>query len=349
VLTLSDYIFALLHPFRLKWPCLQVDFQGVDVAELVKESLGKTFSNSSAVEGLLRYRFARRLKLNGVRPARVIEWFENQEVDHGAVAGWRKYFPELEVIGYQGYLSSPHYLSSFPTAQEQEYSLLPTQVVVIGTNLVDKLKEFSPDLNVTVGPAYRFSSLWFEPEVSAKDKGLSVLVALPIHQKESSNIVKLLVAALGVNDDREDYRFFVKPHPTWKRRDVDLLFLGVNIKYELLIGDFESALAISDVVVSAASSTCSYAIARGIPCIVVGFPGQLLENTIHEDADKRLWRISYTPESLRQALGDYSQLTVEGKEVLRGVGSTFKSEQFNPVTKNAVFEFLGFTDKELDS
>ena len=118
VLNASDYLFALGHPFRLRWPKGRIDFLGMDVGPLIRETLLESFAGSGAIEGLLRYRFAQRLKERGISPQRIVEWFENQEIDHGANAGWRTFFPDTPVIGYQGFLASRHYLCVFPTTRE---------------------------------------------------------------------------------------------------------------------------------------------------------------------------------------------------------------------------------------
>ena len=113
VLRPGDYLFALCHPFRLSWPKGVCKFLDMDVGPLVREALTESFAGSGSIEALLRYRFAKRLREKGVRLQRIIEWFENQEVDHGANAGWRTFYPDTLVIGYQGYLVSRHYLCVF--------------------------------------------------------------------------------------------------------------------------------------------------------------------------------------------------------------------------------------------
>lgn len=342
VLTLADYLYALMHPLRLRRPAGKVGFFGIDIGNLVREALSETISNSGSIEGLLRYRFARRLKKLDFRPGKIIEWFENQEVDHGAIAGWRKFFPELEVVGYQGFLSSPHYFSSIPIEQEQEYQLLPTRIVVIGENSVDSVKEFAPNLEVKTGPAFRFSSLWNEIEITRDREGFNILAALPIHFRESSKIIDMLAGAIKINRGLSSVIIFVKPHPTWKAVDVRRLLSGREFEYELLSSSFDDALAVSDLIVSAASSVCAYAIARAVPCVVVGTPGSLLENSIHKDVDSRLWKICYLAEELADAVEYYTAYGPEQKDELRIAAEAFRAVQFEPVNRESVYDFIGF-------
>ncbi len=344
VLTITDYFYALMHPFRFRWPDKSIEFMGLDVGAVVREALSETFSNSSSIEGLLRYRFARRLKILGFKPGKIIEWFENQEVDHGAIAGWREFFPELEVVGYQGFFSSPHYLSSLPIIQEQEYSLLPTKVVVMGENLIDSAREFAPNLNVVTGPAFRFSSVWNEIEINRNEQEFNLLVALSILFQESNNIIDMLEGAVAENRNSNSINILIKPHPTWTATDVKRLLLGKEFQYELLDSTFDDALAIADLVVSAASSVCAYAIARAVPCVVIGVPGSLLQNSIPRDADRQLWKACYSATELAGAIGHYSALEADEKDELIAAAKAYRRGQFEPVSKGSIYEFIGSAD-----
>ena len=341
VLTLSDYLYALMHPFRFQGLAKKIEFMDLDIATVVAEALGETFPSSSSVEALLRYRFARRLQQLGFKPGKIIEWFENQEVDHGAVAGWREFFPEVEVIGYQGFLASPHYFSALPMKLEQEFDLLPTKVVVMGENMIETTREFAPGLNVVTGPAFRFAAIWNEIPMIRDEEKFNILVALPIHWRESSNIIDVLADAVRQIPASNPLRILIKPHPTWKSADVERLLAGRDLQYTLQESGFDDALAESSLLISAASSVCVYAIARGVPCVVVGVPGSLLQNSIHRDADQGLWKACYTAQDLSQAVAHYSTLNTEQEDALRQAAIAFRASQFRPITRELVYEFLG--------
>jgi len=252
-----------------------------------------------------------------------------------------EFFPDLEVIGYQGFLASPHYFSALPIELEQECGLLPNRVVVMGENMIETAKEFSPHLNVVTGPAFRFSSVWKEVQFAADKDVFNILVALPIHRRESRNIIDVLAGTVQQSHASSSLGVSIKPHPTWKAIDVERLLDGRDLEYELAKTSFDDALAEADLVVSAASSVCVYAIAQGVPCVVVGIPGSLLENSIHRDADPRLWKACYTAQDLSQAIAYYSTLDADEKESLRQTAMAFRAIQFVPVTRDLVYEFLG--------
>ena len=85
----------------------------------MKEAYLEHFSNSSSIEALLRFRLVMRLSEAEVKVHRVIEWFENQEIDHGIIVGWRTFYSTTHIVGYQGFFASRNYLCMFPLSLER--------------------------------------------------------------------------------------------------------------------------------------------------------------------------------------------------------------------------------------
>lgn len=340
VLSASDYLFALGHPFRLCWPKGRIDFLGVDVGPLIRETLVESFAGSGTIEGLLRYRFALRLKERGVSPRRIIEWFENQEIDHGANAGWRTFFPDTPVIGYQGFLASRHYLCVFPTTREMSLRLIPNRVAVMGGGLVESVREFCPELMVDIAPSFRFQSVWRdridEPDVD----WFTILISLPILLEDSRTIINLAAQSAGPARKGKPWRFRVKAHPTWRRNDLVTVMTGLPAEFEMVEGSFEELLDRSNVLVSAASSTCAHAIARGVPVAIVGQRSGLVQNPVPVFADSSLWAVCYGEGDLRQALSHYADTSTVTR--WRDHGKKFRDRVFAPVTQESVRRFLGF-------
>ena len=90
---MSDYFYALTHSFRIfGWKFPTASFEEVNVSQLIREELWSGVGYNSAVLGLLNYRFAERLKKNGVSMNIVINRFENQVIDKGWNAGFKQFF-----------------------------------------------------------------------------------------------------------------------------------------------------------------------------------------------------------------------------------------------------------------
>ena len=344
VLGMGDYLFALGHPFRLRWPKGRIDFLGVDAGPLIRETLAESFAGSGAIEGLLRYRFAQRLKERGISLQRIVEWFENQEIDHGANAGWRTFFPDTPVIGYQGFLASRHYLCVFPTTREASLRLVPNRVAVMGRGLAESVREFCPKLIVDIAPSFRFEAVWRERTNEPDVSWFTILVSLPILPEDCRAILDLLVQAAGHLQKGKPWRFQVKAHPTWRRSDVVRMVAGLDVKFEVVEGAFETLLDRSDALITAASSTCAHAIARGVPVAIVGQRSGLVQNPIPVFADPSLWTVCYSGADLGQTLGRYADADLPEIAHRRDLGEKFRERTFEPVTQESVRRFLGFGD-----
>ena len=103
-LSLFDLLFSLFHLLRV-WrikPSLH-EVLGVDFSPLIREELlsGKGYDGS--LEGLLNYRFAKRLKGQCFILSLVIDWWEGQPLDKGWNLGFNTFFPDTPTKGYMGY------------------------------------------------------------------------------------------------------------------------------------------------------------------------------------------------------------------------------------------------------
>ncbi|GAH39931.1 unnamed protein product, partial [marine sediment metagenome] len=214
-LEFKDYLFALLYPLRVnKLKIKYKDFSGLDIYPLVREEMANDRVSHSSIYSLLNYRFSRRLKENGVKLRIIINWFENQIIDHGFNSGFRKYYPESKLIGYLGVPLLDNYLSLFPTEQERICAVIPKEINVIGKGYINMVKEFCPDLQVKVAPAFRYSKVWNKRNYFPDKYKCSILVALPILTDESDEIIDIVLeAAHSINI--KNCIFKIKLHPVY--------------------------------------------------------------------------------------------------------------------------------------
>ena len=342
-LRIADYAHALMHPLRLlRFKVVTCRFGSDDIAPLVNEALTESFASSGSIEGLLRYRLARRLRESGPRIRLLIDWFENQEIDHGSNAGFRHYLPDTPIVGYQGFVVSRHYLSTFPTGAEMRLQLTPHQMAVTGPGLVERLRVYSPGMPVGIAPAFRFAGLWRERPQRADDGEFSVLVALPLMPHERREVLGCIAEATvdlgparGGLEDR-NWRVRVKGHPA----SVSSLPPGL----EAVEGDFDELMGHSDVVVSSASSVCVQALAHGVPVVVLGSTRSITLNPIPEDFEPDMWSVCYTPAELVAALRGYAQRDPRTIARHRASGLALRDRLFSPVTRESVCRFLRLDD-----
>lgn len=346
-LKLSDYLFALSRPLRLSRlrvpPCR---FRGFNIGPIVREELYRTSASLETVKALLNYRFIQRLSAEGISPRRVVGWYENQVTDRGMILGLHHFFPEVKVIGYQGFIISPEvHIYIHPTPAERELDLVPEEVAVVGRALVDRVREFDHNLRVRVAPAFRFQGVWNDlaERVPSEQLARSVLVVLPIGEPEMKQILSAVKTASEMFVQRGMYlRFLVKPHPTLAEEELPtLLDVEWPSQFHVVGGDFHSCLSEAGIVVGNSSSTCVEAIARGRPVVIIGNPSGLTQNPVPNGVPSELWTVCYTHEETAQAIMDFSSRSESTLRRHRDLGCDVRELFFEKVTPNTVAQLLG--------
>ena len=113
-------------------------------------------------------------------------------------------------------------------------------------------------------------------------------------------------------------------------------------------GDLGGLLEKSDAVVGAASRTCAHGIDSGVPVVVPGEPGGLIQNPIPAFADPSLWTACYTADDLAATLGRYAEANRDEVERRRDMGRRFRERVFEPVTRESVRRVLGLENSVLE-
>jgi len=349
-LHISDYLYALGNFIRVKAPKRKYIFEGVEITKILHEVFFDNLINTSSIEALLRHRFTMRLANTGIQVDKVIEWFENQEIDHGAIAGWRRYFPSVPILGYQGFFASQNYMCMFPISVEKELNLIPQTVAVLGNDYISPVKEFCPDLNVTIAPGFRFNSIWLNSIYDSNDSYFTILVPLPIMKSDYISIMEMINKSLPliVKSCTKPLRFLIKQHPSADSscKLTEFFYDAPSLSYELISGDIEMAFNEANLVISAASSTCMESVVRGIPVIIIAKPGHLTQNTILNTVDKRLWDICYFPDDFTDTVVKQVNLNIRINEFHAHYEYSWENILTMQPTAKHILDFLDINDKE---
>ncbi len=349
-LRLADYAYALGHFLRGRRDLPDCDFLGLRVGPLLREAQAEARGGSGSIEGLLRHRFALRLREAGVRLQRVVEWFENQEVDHGAVSGWLTFHPDARVVGYQGFLASPNYLCMFPLDAERRLGFLPHAVAVMGPALADPVREFCPGQEVVTAPAFRFDALWRMPADRPRHDGVALLASLPLDTAECRQIIEMLGEALDGDVSHGGWQVCVKPHPAFPRRLLEEGDrMGLRPGWTIVGGDLDALIEEADLFVGSASSACVHAIVHGVPVVVAGGRARPTLNTIPDWVDCELWMVCHTAEDLREALVRQARCDADALVRWRTAGAAVRERLFRPATPAAVRELLGLSQRAAEA
>lgn len=343
-LRLSDYLYAFGHGFRVRRikPASQLMLDGLPMNELIHEELRRGWMWPSAIEALLKYRAIRRMSEVGVGIERVVDWFENQDIDRGANAGYRRYYPDTEVVGYIGYVASQHYLCMYPSPAEEMAKVLPTRFAVMGRGFVDTPKEFCPDLIVDVAPALRYSAQSSSTVRSTSENRLSIVVALPVVRAEAMEIldaIRRLLQGLKESSLATVYlHFYIKPHPASDiSRDYEF---GLSSEMEVGVSwvdeKLDSLLNKTDVLVSAASSSCFEALTMGVPVVVFGSCYGLTLIPIPRAIPQGQWQVCYSWEGMRGAMITLREDRNRGEDRRCAIVSKLRDAYLEPVSRKGV-------------
>lgn len=342
-LTLGDYFYALWHGFRMRRikPARTLVLDGLPVDGLMREDLHRGWMWPSAIEALLKYRAIFRMSEDGIRIGRVLDWFENQDIDRGANAGYRRYYPNTEVVGYVGYVASQHYLCVYPSSAEEKARVLPTRFAVMGRGSVDTVKEFCPNLIVGVAPALRYS---VQPPLTMRspvENELFIVVALPAVRAEALELLDAIRHLLHVLHETPlaavEVHVRIKPHPTSdiQRAGVFEFAPGSKIRVTWEDEKLDSLLQQADVLVSAASSACFEALTMGVPVVVFGSCHGLTYVLIPQTIPQGRWQLCYSREDVLSAIMAFRALRDAGDENLESA-RLLRDKYMEPVSRQGV-------------
>jgi hypothetical protein len=342
-LSITDYVYAFLHFLRIFRLEKKAIFKGIDISSVIKEEIYSLSGYRPAVVSILNFRFAKRLHRAKLNLKRVINRFENQVIDKGWNLGFRTFYPNIEIIGYQGAIMPPLYLCLYPTKFEFDAGVIPYKTAVIGHGYADSRREFYPELDVIVAPAFRCQWLWEERKHFPNQAWFTILIALPIVLDDAMVILNTVYESIQKLHIDSKTRFWVKPHPTVSETSIKQAFkYPWPESFGFVGGEFNACLEQSDVLIGNLSFTCLEAIARGVPAIIAANPYALTQNPIPDTIKSDIWKLCESTEDLKRAIEFFKHRDESKIKDHIEDGEKIRNQYFEPVTKNSVKELLGF-------
>ena len=202
------------------------------------------------------------------------------------------------------------------------------------------VKEFCPDLQVKVAPAFRYSKVWNKRnDFPDKDK-CNILIALPILIDESDEIMDMVLEAacsLNINN----YIFKIKSHPVYDIKKISNKWSKkLPEMFKFADGDFNSCIEKSDILISSASTVCLETLTKGIPVIVIGNSLGLTQLTIPKSINEDIWKLCYSVSDVIEAIKLYSKKDSETLNNFKKIGYEIRDNFFEPVTESGARKFL---------
>lgn len=340
-LGLGDYFAAWVRALKTARLRLKpARFEGFAVAALAREELSDLTSFDQILSAFLNERFPARMAKAGLRVRTVVDWFENQAVDKGFNAGFRRSYPDARHLGYLGFLTSPLYLCPSPIAAERLAGALPRELRGIGPGSAEILLEFLPDAPFAPGPAFRYRQAFDPGPALPADAPFTVLLSLPMLLDDCRNILRLTASIL----DRlpRDVTLLVKRHPLVCEAALRQTFPGGwPERFVFAEGSFDAVVRRCRLLVSVTSGTSLEALARGIPVVIVGNPGGLTWDPVPAFHDADMHRLVHTADALLEAILEHRRADPQRSALHREAGKAFRQHYFTPVTRRTVRELLG--------
>ena len=143
-LNVKDIIYSVFFPFRIrKFRFNNLIENEIDYSFIFYEDLYNVNNYSLSIEGILNYQFIKKLSIKNIKIKTFINWWENQPVDRGYNFGINKFFPNINSVGYLGYIPREFELHICPTINEQKNGLLPKSIYVTGKSVISLVKVFN--------------------------------------------------------------------------------------------------------------------------------------------------------------------------------------------------------------
>ncbi len=334
----SDLLFTLGVGLRQAFlPRGRVGLDDLDVTPLFEEERLRFALDRDVLEWILVSRLPRRLKRAGVRVDLLIEGYENMLPERGTIAGFRRHWPAVKIVGFQHPLPAPLLLCHFMTSVEASRAPLPDRIVCNGQRSRDALLRDGLDpQRVVEGPALRYAHLAGAAPRNGEERAC-VLVALPLELGSAVELLSKVLAGLG---DATDLAVKVKPHPMMSLPDLmhHCRVDRMPDHFEFVDGSMDTWLARARLIISSGSAVLYEAVAAGVPAIVVGREGGLNLNPLAGLPDPS--PVCHRPEQIHAETRRLWNLTATDRDQRRQNADDIRRTSFNPTTPDAMRVFI---------
>jgi len=176
---------------------------GFNIAALVQLEVSRDLQRPLATRSHAYEDVAKMLFKHGVAPKAIVYTYENQGWERTFIRGFRKYFPDCRLIGYQHCPFSRRMISFFPSPHHIKKNIIPDELIVMGPYYKGLLADRGfPKDRLHNGGSLRFENFYSKASSQPiRQKTMlrtSILCATSVEYSESLNLV--LKAAQAVKN-----------------------------------------------------------------------------------------------------------------------------------------------------
>ncbi len=329
-LTIRDYVWMLQwERVNKKFLRGSYIFSGYDISALVKGDILRNFAYLNTIDGLIAYRFLKRLKEKGASVKKAVLWYEGQPSSIGFVLGMRRFFPKVPVAGYVGLSLLENEIGYYPSKEQQRQGVLPHTFGVIGNGYTELIKKYNSALEVEVYPAFRYPLLWKKrggDKISRRQK--SILLVLSYYVDISAKLIRETLQALEDIGD-VSYQLYLKNHPVNARLRLKDYSVDSHREIFFVEGDLIEAVQGKTIVVATATTSGMEIISQGARLIMYTAAGELINNAIPETIGEEYYAVAYSSEEIAACIRSFETAD-------RGADFSMQEEYFEAVNEQTV-------------
>ena len=333
-LRLRDFInIALIQLKRIYLP-KNIKIRNVDIIEFIKSELIYRKFDWSKLSAELNYKYILSLRRENVKISAVIDWYENQVVDRGLISSIKKYYKNISIIGYQGFIicSTKHFYLK-PEFYEIKRNLAPSKIAVISKAVKKDFESNIIDIPIISAPAFRFQYLWDKREKYPNNENIIILVALPILVKNSIEIIKNIINASNqLKNNNKKIIFWIKMHPSHTNSfEKKIGYMFNSDRVFVIKGELKNYLDQSHIFASNSTSVCVEALTKSLEVVIICNKNGLTENPIPNSVSKINYKICHNADYFVSIIRNYNMKFVENNLNINNL--------FNPIDKYSVCNF----------
>ncbi len=247
----------------------EIDFEGLDVADIIKAAIDKEFSGGVTV--YMHYYYARRL-LENVSIDTYTTTYENNAWEKVNIFTLRKYAPQIKIIGHQ---CTPLFAAKIAimaiSKYEKDIIPLPDKINTIGKVTKSVLEEYGSYERSQLKESCALRIESFNTEVVPRGSTHRILVILGGIPFRAINLMNFVHRALK---DSEKYQVIIRTHPALPlekfRASLDFdISSWTNYSLSSKISVVED-LQEADMIIHEGSTIALEALRMGIPVIYAG-------------------------------------------------------------------------------
>ena len=242
-------------------------YDKIDYSEIIFEEIKNDNQVNTILISKLNYFFVKNLSIKKIKIKKIVNWFENQQIDKAWNYAFRKFYPKSLTLGYQGFTLYPQYMCTHPSISEENCKVIPEKIILVGKAYSNSRKEFFKSIKIIQGPALSFQHI-FKQRRDLQKKKSKILVILTGYAQLDYILIKW---CQRIAQNLLEEEVIIKPHPHLPIKNIVLDFKidnKIHINYSPLEKNFPYAkLVISCGPTSATIESLAYGISLIVPIL----------------------------------------------------------------------------------